>query len=41
MPESVEKIMDAKAGYLLAVKNNQPSFYAEIEIFFDKAHAVE
>ncbi|CAM0117111.1 hypothetical protein RSOCI_02045 [Rhabdochlamydiaceae symbiont of Dictyostelium giganteum] len=41
MPESAEKIIDAKADYLLAVKNNQPSLYAELENFFDQAHAVE
>ncbi|CAM0117584.1 hypothetical protein RSOCI_04475 [Rhabdochlamydiaceae symbiont of Dictyostelium giganteum] len=41
MPETAEKIIDAKADYLLAVKNNQPSLYAELENFFDQAHAVE
>jgi hypothetical protein len=36
VPESAEQIIDAKADYLLAVKENQPSLYAEMEIFFDK-----
>jgi predicted transposase YbfD/YdcC len=39
--ESAEQIIDAKADYLLAVKDNQPTLCAEIENFFDQAHAVE
>jgi predicted transposase YbfD/YdcC len=39
--ESAEQIIDAKADYLLAVKNNQPTLCAEMENFFDQAHAVE
>lgn len=38
--ESAEQIVDAKADYLLAVKNNQPTLCAEMENFFDQAHAV-
>lgn len=41
VPESAERIIDAKADYLLAVKGNQPTLYAEMENFFDQAHAVE
>jgi len=41
VPESAERIVDAKADYLLAVKDNQPSLCAEMENFFDQAHAVE
>ncbi len=41
MPESAEQIIDAKADYLLAVKENQPTLCAEMENFFDQAHAVE
>jgi len=31
----VDKIVSKKAHYCLAVKNNQPTLYAEIEAFFD------
>jgi predicted transposase YbfD/YdcC len=41
VPESAEQIIDAKADYLLAVKENQPTLCAEMENFFDQAHAVE
>jgi predicted transposase YbfD/YdcC len=41
VPESAGQIVDAKADYLLAVKENQPSLYAEMENFFDQAHAVK
>jgi predicted transposase YbfD/YdcC len=41
VPESAERIVNAKADYLLAVKDNQPSLCAEIENFFDQAHAIE
>jgi predicted transposase YbfD/YdcC len=40
VPESAEQIVEAKADYLLAVKENQPTLYDEIENFFDQAHAV-
>lgn len=33
VPESAERIVNAKADYLLAVKDNQPSLCAEIENF--------
>jgi len=39
--ESAEQIIDAKADYLLAVKDNQPTLCAEMENFFDQAHAIE
>jgi predicted transposase YbfD/YdcC len=39
--ESAERIVNAKADYLLAVKDNQPSLCAEMENFFDQAHAIE
>lgn len=39
--ESAEKIVDAGADYLLAVKENQPTLHAELENFFDQAHAAE
>ncbi len=41
VPESAEDIIDAKADYLLAVKENQPTLCAEMENFFDQAHAIE
>jgi predicted transposase YbfD/YdcC len=41
VPESTQQIVDAKADYLLAVKENQPTLCAEMENFFDQAHAVE
>ena len=33
--------VDAKADYLLAVKEKQPTLCAEMENFFDQAHAAE
>src|SRR3984885_13300129 len=39
--ESAVQIVDAKADYLLAVKDNQPTLCAEMENFFDQAHEVE
>lgn len=39
-PDSARQIVAAKADYLLAVKENQPTLYAEMENFFDQAHAV-
>jgi predicted transposase YbfD/YdcC len=41
VPESAERIINAKADYLLAVKDNQPSLCAEMENFFDQAHSIE
>jgi predicted transposase YbfD/YdcC len=38
---SAEQIIEAKADYLLAVKENQPTLYDEMENFFNQAHAVE
>ena len=38
---AAEQILDAEADYLLAVKGNQPTLHAEMENFFDQAHAVE
>lgn len=40
VPDSAKRIVDAKADYLLAVKENQPTLCAEMENFFDQAHAV-
>jgi len=39
--ESAELIVEAKADYLLAVKENQPTLYDEMENFFDQAHAAK
>jgi predicted transposase YbfD/YdcC len=39
--EVAEQIVEAKADYLLAVKENQPTLYDEMENFFDQAHAVK
>jgi predicted transposase YbfD/YdcC len=39
--DTAEQIINAKADYLLAVKGNQPTLYAELENFFDQAHAVD
>ena len=39
--DAATQIVDAKADYLLAVKENQPTLYAEMENFFDQAHAIE
>ena len=41
VPESAAQIVDAKADYLLAVKENQPTLCAEMENFFDQAHAAK
>ena len=41
VPDTARQIVDAKADYLLAVKENQPTLFAEMENFFDQAHAVE
>jgi predicted transposase YbfD/YdcC len=41
VPDAAECIVDAKADYLLAIKENQSSLYAEMENFFDQAHAIE
>lgn len=39
--ESAEQIVNAKADYLLAVKENQLTLHDELENFFDQAHAIE
>lgn len=39
-PKVAEQIIDQQADYLLAVKENQPTLYAEMENFFSQAHAV-
>jgi predicted transposase YbfD/YdcC len=39
--ESARQIVDAEADYLLAVKENQPTLYAEMENFFSQAHEAE
>ncbi len=41
VPESAERIIDAKADYLLAVKGNQPTLYTEMENFYDQANAIK
>jgi len=41
VPDSAERVVAAKADYLFAVKDNQPSLCAEMENFFDQAHAIE
>jgi predicted transposase YbfD/YdcC len=37
--ESAEQIVEAKADYILAVKENQPTLHDEMENFFNQAHA--
>ena len=39
--ESAEQIVDAKADYLLGVKDNQPTLSSEMESFFEQAHAID
>jgi len=36
-PNIAQSILDAKADYLLAVKDNQPTLHAEIKSYFDTA----
>ena len=36
-PNIAQSILDAKADYLLAVKNNQPTLHADIKSYFDTA----
>src|SRR5208282_4574602 len=36
-PDIAQSILDAKADYLLAVKDNQPTLHAEIKSYFDTA----
>src|SRR6266567_4078891 len=36
-PDIAQNILDAKADYLLAVKDNQPTLHAEIKSYFDTA----
>jgi len=40
-PGIAQGILDAKADYLLAVKDNQPTLHAEIESYFETAPAAE
>ncbi len=42
-PDIAQSILDAKADYLLAVKDNQPTLHADIKSYFDTApsHEVE
>ncbi len=40
-PSIARNILDAKADYLLAVKDNQPTLHAEIERYFETAPAEE
>ena len=36
-PNIAQSLLDAKADYLLAVKDNQPTLHAEIKSYFDNA----
>jgi predicted transposase YbfD/YdcC len=40
-PGIAQRILDAKADYLLAVKDNQPTLHAEIESYFETAPPAE
>lgn len=40
-PNIAQSILDAKADYLLAVKDNQPSLHAEVRSYFDTAPSGE
>lgn len=40
-PTIAQAILDAKADYLLAVKDNQPTLHAEIKSYFDTAPAAK
>ena len=40
-PTIAQSILDAKADYLLAVKDNQPTLHAEIKSYFDTAPSDE
>src|SRR6266581_1376608 len=40
-PTIAQSILDAKADYLLAVKDNQPTLHAEIKSYFDTAPPAE
>ena len=40
-PAIAQNILDAKADYLLAVKDNQPTLHAEIESYFETAPQAE
>jgi predicted transposase YbfD/YdcC len=40
-PNIAQSILDAKADYLLAVKDNQPTLHADIKSYFDTAPAGE
>lgn len=39
-PKVAEQVIDQRADYLLAVKENQSTLHAEMENFFSQAHAV-
>jgi predicted transposase YbfD/YdcC len=40
-PDIAQSILDAKADYLLAVKDNQPTLHADIKSYFDTAPSPE
>src|SRR5437879_5204439 len=40
-PNIAQSILDAKADYLLAVKDNQPTLHAEIKSYFQTAPSLE
>jgi predicted transposase YbfD/YdcC len=40
-PNIAQSILDAKADYLLAVKDNQPTLHADLKSYFDTAPAAE
>jgi predicted transposase YbfD/YdcC len=40
-PNIAQSILDAKADYLLAVKDNQPTLHADVKSYFDTAPAAE
>ncbi|MBV9532541.1 MAG: ISAs1 family transposase [Bradyrhizobium sp.] len=40
-PDIAQSILDAKADYLLAVKDNQPTLHADINSYFETAPATE
>src|ERR1700686_683311 len=40
-PNIAQSILDAKADYLLAVKDNQPTLHADVKSYFDTAPSAE
>lgn len=40
VPESAKQIIEARADYLLAVKDNQPTLHAEMQNYFEQAEAI-